>query len=600
MQRYVFRLLIAGIALAALMVGCSDQPTTPQQQQSFTQAPLLNKTTGAKYIDGSYIVVFKESVGDVDNEVNDMGQRHAIRANYRFKHAIKGFAGKLTAAQLEALRSDPRVAYVEQDQVAHIDATQTNPPSWGLDRIDQRARPLDNSYTYNQTGVGVDVYCIDTGIRTTHTDFGGRAVAGYDAITPGGTANDGNGHGTHTAGTIGGTAYGVAKGVHLIAVRVLDNTGSGTYAQVVAGIDWVTADHTTHPAVANMSLGGPQDAALDAAVRNSIADGVTYCVSAGNSAVNASTQSPADVAEAITVGATDNTDAFAYFSNYGSVVDISAPGVNITSDWNTSNTATNTISGTSMSAPHVTGAAVLYLEANPTATPAQVQAALKANGTSGVITALPSGTVNLLLYSVVAGGPPPPPPTAPTLSSPANGATGVSTSPTLTWNASSGATSYTVQASTSSAFTTFAYNVSGITGTSTNVTGLAGSTVYYWRVNATNTGGTSAWSTSWSFTTGAGSPPAAPTLRSPSNGATGVSRTPTLSWNASTGASSYRVQVSTSSSFGTLVYDQSGITSTSTTVSGLGSRVTYYWRVDASNASGTGAWSTTWHFRTTR
>lgn len=176
--------------------------------------------------------------------MDEIGQRYTLKADFRYKHAPKGFAGKLSPATVEALRSDPRVAYIEQDQIAHIDATQTN-PTCGLDRIDQRALPLDNSYTYNQTGAGVDVYCIDTGIRFTHVDFGGRAVTGYDAITPGGTAADGNGHGTHTAGTIGGSTYGVAKGVHLIAVRMLNNSGSGTYSQVISGIDWVTANHTT-------------------------------------------------------------------------------------------------------------------------------------------------------------------------------------------------------------------------------------------------------------------------------------------------------------------------------------------------------------------
>ncbi len=601
MKRSLLWLLIVGVSLAVLMVGCSDQSsqvTAPQQQQSSTQVPLLNKVAGGQYIEGAYIVVFKDAVADVDNEVNDIGKKNAIKANFIYKYALKGFAGKLTAAQLQVLQSDSRVAYIEQDQIAHINATQTNPPSWGLDRIDQRNLPLDALYTYNQTGAGVDAYIIDTGILFAHVDFGGRAVTGYDAITSGGTAVDGNGHGTHVAGTVGGTSYGVAKTARLIAVRVLDNSGSGSYAQVIAGVDWVTADHTTRPAVANMSLGGPVSTSLDAAVRNSIADGVTYCVSAGNGTADASTQSPARVTEAITIGATDITDGFASFSNFGSVVDISAPGVNITSAWFTSTTATNTISGTSMSSPHVAGAAALYLEANPTATPATVQSAIKSNGTSNVISGVPSGTVNLLLYSVVVSGPPPPPPAAPTLSSPANGATGVSTSPTLSWNASSGAASYTAQVSTDPGFATFVYNQSGITGTSTNVTGLAGNTVYYWRVNATNAGGTSAFSSTWSFTTAAGSPPAAPSLSSPLNGATNVSRTPTLTWNASSGAVSYTAQVSTDPGFATFVYNQSGITSTSTTVSGLGSRITYYWRVSATNTFGTSAWSATWNFRT--
>ncbi len=595
------RMYALGALFALLAPGCSKSPSNlagPQLGSSTAPASVITRTAGGKAIDGAYIVVFKQTVGDVDQVVDELDARHGIAAQFRYKHALRGFAAKLPAAVIDALRNDPRVAYIEQDQIAHAVGTQTNPPSWGLDRVDQHSLPLDNSYSYNQTGAGVDAYMIDTGIRFTHTDFGGRAVKGVDEITPGGTADDGNGHGTHTAGTTGGTSYGMAKGVRLIAVRVLDNSGSGSYSQVIAGVDWVTADHTTRPAVANMSLGGPISTALDAAVRNSIADGVTYCVSAGNSSVDASTQSPADVAEAITVGATDISDGFASFSNFGSIVDIQAPGVNITSAWNTSNTATNTISGTSMSAPHVAGAVALYLEANPSATPAQVASALASTASVNKISGLPAGTANLLLYSLIVTGPPPPPPAAPVLLTPANGATGVSTSPTLSWNASSGASTYEVQVSTSPTFTTLVSDQPGLTGTSTTVAGLASTTLYYWRANATNAGGTSGWSTVFSFTTGAGSPPAAPTLVSPTSGSTAVSRTPTLSWNASAGASSYRVQVSTSSSFTTTVYDQAGITSTSVTLPQLGSRITYYWQVNATNTNGTSAYSATWNFRT--
>jgi subtilisin family serine protease len=601
MKRYFVWGLAATILLAVLLINCSDQSriNNPQGGQSPSLAPLLKGVPGPESVEGSYIVVMKESVLDVDHVVNELSQRLSFTAECRYKYAIKGFAGKLSPSQVDELRKNPDVAYIEQDQIAHTVTVQPNPPSWGLDRIDQRNLPLDAAYNYNQTGAGVDAYIIDTGIRISHNDFGGRAVVGYDAITPGGAAIDSNGHGTHVSGTVGGTTYGVAKGVHLIAVKVLNAAGSGSYSQVIAGVDWVTSNHTTNPAVANMSLGGPVSSALDNAVRNSIADGVTYCVAAGNSAVDASTQSPADVVEAITVGATGSNDAFAYFSNYGSVVDLSAPGINITSDWNTSNTATNTISGTSMASPHATGVSALYLEANPMATPAMVVTALTSNATAGVITGIPSGTPNRLLYSLVIA-PPPGPPAAPGLNSPANGATGVAVPAVLSWNISTGASSYEVQVSIAPDFGTLFYDQTGITTTSASVPGLASNTLYYWRVNATNGYGTSGWSAVWHFTTAAPAPPPAPTLVSPANNATNVPRTATLSWNVSTGATSYRVEVSTNSNFSTTVYDHSGIATTSTVVSGLGSRTYYYWRVNASNSNGTSSWSAVRRFRTAR
>lgn len=603
MKHLYLRFCVVGMALALLALGCSREPATvtgPTMDGSAGPAPLMRAAADAEIVPGSYIVVFKPVVVDVDQEVNDLGQRQGITATYRYRYALKGFAATISTPVVEALRSDPRIAYIEQDQVAHAIGTQTNPPSWGLDRVDQHALPLNQTYNYNQTGTGVDAYIIDTGIRLTHTDFGGRAITGVDEITSGGTANDGNGHGTHVAGTTGGASYGIAKNVRLIAVRVLDNSGSGTYAQVIAGVDWVTGHHTTNPAVANMSLSGSASSSLDTAVRNSIADGITYCIAAGNNGANASNYSPARVTEAITVGATNSSDGWASFSNYGSVLDILSPGVSIKSDWNTSDTATNTISGTSMAAPHVTGAAALYLEANPSATPAQVASGLVAIGTSGVISGVPSGTVNLLLYTLIGSSVPPETPAPPVLSSPANGATGVSTSPTLVWNASSGATSYAVQVATDSNFSNLVVNLMGLSTTSTTVTGLSASTLYYWHVSATNTGGTSAWSTAWSFTTGAGNAPPAPTLISPANGSTNVSRTPTLRWNASQGATSYRVQVSISSDFLTTVYDRAGITSTSVTLPQLGSRVRYYWHVSASNSYDTSGYSATWNFRTRR
>lgn len=592
-------LLLAGLAAAALVAGCSEHPVSPPPES--TQAPLINSVAGAEYVDGAYIVVFKDDVKDVDLAIEAVADKAATAPTYRYKSAVKGFAGRMSADRVEALRSDPRVAYIEQDQVIRLSAVQTG-ATWGIDRVDQLDLPLGTTYEYNATGAGVKAYIVDTGILLTHSDFGGRAISGYDAID-GGDAIDANGHGTHVAGTVGGTTYGVAKGVTLVAVRVLDASGSGTTSGVVSGIDWVTSNHAAGElAVANMSLGGSASTTLDNAVIAAIADGVTFCVAAGNDYKNAGNYSPARVAAAITVGATTSSDGFASYSNYGSVLDILAPGSSIKSDYYTSTTATATMSGTSMATPHVTGACALYVEANPTAAPAEVAAGLVAASTAGTITSVPSGTVNRFLYTLFSGGSTPEVPAAPALSSPSNGATSVSIPPTVAWAASTGATSYRCQVSTSSSFGTTVYDTSGLTATSASVTGLSTSTTYYWRVNATNSAGTSDWSSVYSFTTAAssGSAPAAPTLSSPANAATNVSRTPTLVWAASTGATSYTYQVSTSSTFSTVA--RSGtVTGTSATISSSLSRYTrYYWRVNASNSYGTSSWSSTSYFTTRR
>jgi subtilisin family serine protease len=269
---------------------------------------------------------------------------------------------------------------------------------WGLDRMDQRTLPLSGSYAYQRDGTGVTAYIIDTGINFSHDEFGGRASAGVDEVTVGGGAADCNGHGTHVAGTVGGATYGVAKKVRLVAVRVLDCQGSGYSSWAIAGVDWVT-EHRVLPAVANLSLGGSFSQAFNDAIERSIAAGVVYAIAAGNSAADACATSPGSAPNAITVGATDNTDAFASFSNFGACVKMNAPGVGIVSAWIGSNVATTGASGTSMAAPHVTGAAAVYLQGNPSATPAQVRAALTSAATTNVLGGLPSGTPNLLLYS---------------------------------------------------------------------------------------------------------------------------------------------------------------------------------------------------------
>jgi subtilisin family serine protease len=359
---------------------------------------------------GSYVVILKDTEAlrrdGVDATASGLRTRYGGAIGHTFRHALRGFELNVSEAAARRLAANPAVDYVQENGIYTITATQSPTPSWGLDRIDQRNLPLNNSYTYPTTASGVRAYIIDTGIRFTHTDFGGRAVSGFDAID-GGSADDGNGHGTHVAGTVGGTSFGVAKGVTLVGVRVLNNAGSGTTAQVAAGIDWVTGDHDPGElAVANMSLGGGIDTTLDNAVANSIADGVTYAVAAGNdNGANACNTSPARTPTAITVGSTTSTDARSSFSNIGTCLDIFAPGSSITSAWNTSNTATNTISGTSMATPHVTGAAALVLAQNPSFTPQQVRDSLVNNATNGVITNPGTGSPNKLLF-VVNGTPP--------------------------------------------------------------------------------------------------------------------------------------------------------------------------------------------------
>ncbi|MEV0154110.1 S8 family peptidase [Micromonospora sp. NPDC050686] len=363
---------------------------------------------GPNAVADSYIVVLRDATlapAKVADTARQVTGRHGGAVARTWGAALRGFEVRVDARAAARIAADPAVAYVEQNHTVSIAATQTNPPSWGLDRIDQRNLPLNNSYTYPNTASNVRAYIIDTGIRTTHGDFGGRATWGTNTADSNNT--DCNGHGTHVAGTVGGSAYGVAKGVRLVAVKVLNCQGSGTNAGVISGVDWVTAN-AVKPAVANMSLGGGANSTLDTAVRNSINSGVTYGLAAGNdSGANACNTSPARTAEAITVGSTTNTDARSSFSNIGTCLDIFAPGSSITSAWNSSDTATNTISGTSMATPHVVGAAALVASANPSWTPQQVRDYLVNNATSNVVTNPGTGSPNKLLYVVNDGTPPP-------------------------------------------------------------------------------------------------------------------------------------------------------------------------------------------------
>ncbi len=367
----------------------------------------------AQPIEGRYIVVLKDNVARLSTErsanprVPDIARQlvatHRAKLLRSYEHALRGFVVDADDAALAKLLADPRVAYVEEDGYVTLNNTTQNGATWGLDRVDQRNLPLSGSYTYNTTAAGVHAYIIDTGMLLTHSEYAGRVGNGYDAVTAGGNASDCNGHGTHVAGTVGGTTYGVAKGVTLHPVRVLDCGGSGTWSGVIDGMNWVATNRVL-PAVANLSLGGGANSSVDAAVAGLTNAGVTVAVAAGNSATDACGFSPARAPSAITVGSTTSTDAASSFTNWGTCLDIFAPGSSITSAWHTGTSAINTISGTSMASPHVAGAAALHLASYPSDTPAQVTTALINASTPNVVTNPGAGSPNRLLYTLGGGG----------------------------------------------------------------------------------------------------------------------------------------------------------------------------------------------------
>ena len=419
-QRFVVVWLVCVLLLSTVGTGYAQET----DGANTIYLPLISSIEGgadiaaapqaSEPIPGQYIVVLRDDLvasASVAAIAAEMATTYGGELLQTYDDALNGFAIKFaeerSANGVSGLTQDERVELVEQDSTVSIaDETVVNTTqagaTWGLDRIDQRARPLSGTFTYNKTGAGVRVYIIDTGIRIAHTQFGGRASYGYDAVDGSLPADDCNGHGTHVAGTVGGSTYGVAKGVSLIAVRVLNCSGSGSNSGVIAGINWVTTQrkaNRTIPAVVNMSLGGSASSALDSAVQNSINAGVTYAIAAGNSNANACNYSPARVGAAITVGATTSTDARASYSNWGTCLDLFGPGSSITSAWYTSNTATTTISGTSMATPHVAGVAALYLQGNTSATPATVASALITLSTPNVVTNRRTGSPNRLLFT---------------------------------------------------------------------------------------------------------------------------------------------------------------------------------------------------------
>lgn len=566
----------------------STSSSTTSSTSTSTSVPSIDDLSIGDAIPGEYIVTLRDGVGvsafaaaQADGGADILGT---------VTEALNGFGARLSKSQLSLLASDPNVLLIEENTVVGIDGDQANPPSWGLDRIDQRSVTRDDNYSYNFTGAGVAAYVIDTGVRSDHREFGGRVVAGNTQINDGRGTEDCNKHGTHVAGTIGGQTVGVAKAVTIVPVRVLSCTGSGSMFSVIAGVNWMIQHHAAGtPAVANMSLGGTRNTSMNTAVANAVADGITMVVAAGNSRADASRYSPASEPSAITVGATASNDARASFSNFGSLLDIFAPGVSIVSSGHRSSFETIMLSGTSMAAPHVAGAAALLLEESPRLTPGEVATTLGGYATPDVVTNAGSGSINRLLYTRARWTPPAP--EAPSAPQGFTVVAGVSQA-TLSWtaptqNGGAAVTDYLVEYSGNNGSTWSTFNDGVSTATTATVTGLSNGTTYSFRVSALNSSGTGSTSDVVRATIGV---PTAPTSLTATAGAALV----TLRWtapgaNGGSAITDYVVEYSADVGTTWSTFDDGISTAVSATVTGLTNGTTYSFRVSATNSIGTGA-----------